>query len=63
MKKEYFNEKMRLYRKQNPLSQKRFVYVVKCGDQQFSFLRKSDIVIQRTNVDEIKNNPNIIKMF
>ena len=58
---QYFKEKMRLYRKRNPLSQKTFVYVVQCGDKEYAFLKKRDIHIERKYVSELKNN--IIKMF
>ena len=60
---DYFVEKMRLYRKQNPLSQKKFVYVVKVGDTDYAFLRKSDIVVERKDIESLKTNDNIIKMF
>ena len=59
----YFAEKMRLYRRQNPLSQKKYVYIIKIGNQEFAFLRKSDIVIQRQDIESLKNNTNIIKTF
>lgn len=60
---EYFKHKMRLYRKRNPLSQKKFVYSVKIGDNEFVFLRKSDIVIQRKHVNDCSPDATIIKMF
>lgn len=57
----YFKEKMRLYRKRYPLSQKNYVYVVQCGHKKYAFLKKSDIHIERKHVKDLQNN--IIKMF
>ena len=59
--KDYFRERMRLYRRRYPLSQKNFVYTIKCGDTEYAFLRKSDVVIERKHIKDLKEN--IIKMF
>ena len=59
----YFAEKMRLYRKRHPLSQKKFVYTIKIGDNQYAFLKKSDIVIERKHINDVKHDINIIKTF
>lgn len=61
--KEYFKDKMRDYRKQNPLSQKNWVYVVKCKDKKYAFLNKRDIQIERINMREYNMDTNIINMF
>ena len=61
--KEYFKDKMRDYRKQNPLSQKNWVYVVKCNDKKYAFLNKRDIQIERINMREYNMDTNIINMF
>ena len=59
----YFAEKMRLYRKRNPFSQKQFVYTIKIGDNEYAFLRKSDIVIERKHINNLRKDTNIIKTF
>ena len=59
----YFAEKMRLYRKRNPLSQRKFVYTITIGDNEYAFLRKSDIVIERKHINELKHDTNIVKTF
>ena len=61
--KDYFKHKMRLYRKRHPLSQRKYVYSVKIGDNEFVFLRKSDIVIERKHINACSPDANIIKMF
>ena len=60
---EYYKDKMKLYRKRNPLSQKRFVYMLTIGDKKFAYLYKSDISIQRIDSDTLTTDPSIIKMF
>ena len=60
---QYFKEKMQLYRKRHPLSQRKFVYTMKIGGKEYAFLRKSDIVIERKHINTLKKDTNIIKMF
>lgn len=61
--KEYFADRMRLYRKRNPLSQKKYVYTIKIGKKEYAFLRKSDIAIERKHINDVKQDNNIIKTF
>ena len=60
---EYFRDKMRKFRHNNPLSQKQWVYVVSINDKKYGFLKKSDINIERMNVNKYLHNKNIINMF
>jgi hypothetical protein len=63
LKKEYFRDKMREWRTQNPLSQKKFVYCIEINDKKYIYAQKSDIIINRITVNDTTTNNDVIPMF
>ena len=63
--KEYFKHVQRERRKNDPLYQKKVVYVATVNGKKYAFLQKSQLKVERMSVKDFKekNNDDIIKCF
>ena len=50
--KKYSRELMREYRKKNPLSQKKYAYVVEVDDKKYIFLNRTDVNLKKVDVKD-----------
>ena len=61
--KEYFRKVQAELRKNDPLLQKKVVYVVSVNGQKYAYLQKSHLKIERMTVSDFKQSTDIIKCF